>query len=203
MSKMPKNIHQIHPGFDTLKKEVLPALELYQDDILVYDKQSLQGYKGRFISAFRSTGTDIFKIDQVDFAAFCKSIDEYCSNDILFLNRNQNFLLVLEDGSSKKISIDQAKALLEEQKRKAFALAKKIEEMNFTQMAFELKWFISLNGRAWKSTLREQWQENRTSPALTRLRNRFDDPILLQFSKESSEEDIRKALVQAYVEGLR
>lgn len=182
-------------------------MQHYQNDILIYDKQNLTGYEGRFVSAFRSTGTNIFLIDSVLFAGkkgktgHRKLVEEYCENEILFLSMNQNFLLVYPDGKSKKITIEEAKKLLFEQKTKALEVVKNIEAMNFEQMAFELKWFILQNGRAWKSTLREQWQENRATPALTRVRNRFEDQFLLKFNKDSSEEEIYNTLVSAYVEG--
>ena len=205
--KNKKTKTSIHPGYQTLLNEVLPRLEMYQNDILVYDKKTLIGYEGRFISAYRSTGTNIFLLDDFTFVAnkgkkgHRTSTIQCCENEILFLSMNQNFLLVTSDGTSETITMEQAKALLLEQKTKALDVVKNIEAMNFEQMALELKWFIFQNGRAWKSTLREQWQENRATPALTRMRNRFEDQFLLRFNLESSEEESRKELVSSYVRG--
>ena len=46
-----------------VKKQALPIIEHYKDDLLKHDRKALTGYAGRFVHSTRKTGTFLSKLD--------------------------------------------------------------------------------------------------------------------------------------------
>jgi hypothetical protein len=196
---------KLNPNYKVLLSEVLPHLTMYQDDIKKYDRESLTGYEGAFISAYRTTGTHLFKLDSLADSArwtykdINESINLTHETEIVCLNMNEKFLYVSADGSYKHISKEAVVKQLEAKKQIALDVAKQIEQINLFAMATELEFYREFNGRSWKAKLIEHWNTDYCSPSLRRARNLFGESMLKSMTKVVSQEKVYELLIDAYI----
>jgi len=197
--------NQIHPGYETLLKEVLPLMGSWTEDILEYGKDLLTNYEGKFLSLRRECGEDTILLGHPRFGMgsgfeyINVSPDRTYESYEIMINRAVSLLLINSDGTYETIDKQKASELTSKLKEEAQAYIENIKKINLEGISFVLKEFISSNGRTWKSKLKTEWSENGTYPELRRLRNYFGCDFLSMINAESSQDEILKKLFEFYL----
>jgi len=194
---------KIHKGYTEELKLVLPEVKAFKEDILVHDQNMLKGYAGRFIVGYRSSGTNLYRLDLVLDACRWERRNQgnsiECSHefDVSFLSTNKSFLLFNEDGTSKKISKTEAIGLLEKRRQDARDIYKFFVDINLNLIAESLYFTVNQSKR-WKSIIRSQW-DNDSSSYLRKVRNHFHELEKLNILHDDSEDTIYGKLSVYYV----
>lgn len=209
MCKIPNLTGSLHAAYPILKKEVLPYLENFKEDITVHDKNMLKGYQGDFISLFRKTGTHLFKCDSLKDAArwtyknpleSIKLTHEGCLAMIRF---NEKFLYVKSDGTYSYINEVEVIEMMEAKHKKAIKFYNDtFVKMNFEGMANIIEFCMMQYGKRWKSNLIKNWDSDNCSPEERRLRNHFGEKFLKTIKFETKKEEILKFLIDEYTKDM-
>ena len=197
---------KIHPGHKILVKEVLPKLKNFKSDITVHDKRMLTGYQGDFISFFRESGTNLFKINSLKNAANwsdnapIKSIQLTHELIVEYIRFNKKCLYVKDDKSYSYISKEKALELVRDRRRKAIEFYNNdFIKMEFEGLANVIEHYMFLFGKRWKSKLILNWDNNNASPGERRLRNYFGEKFLKTIKFGSEKGEIKKSLIENYM----
>lgn len=87
-----------------LESVVLPVLENFKTDFTVSDKEFLKKYKGKFLYAYRNSGTNIFALDvnNFDYTKTKEQLQDRLANCLYALKgNNKNFLY--SDGTTIQV----------------------------------------------------------------------------------------------------
>lgn len=191
--------NKIHKGFKVLKNKVLPKLENFANDVLVHDKEQLKGYEGSFISAYRPTGTNLVLLDKF---LLPKNWGKHHVEELIeinhqwavaFVEMNQFYLHIDENGNDRAISLDEVKVLLEQRRERALKAFKNVQDLHIRMIAYDLFDTIKRSPKRWKSMVRAEF-ENGTNPSMRRLRNRFDTKVLNEISADATVDSIDQLL---------
>lgn len=173
--------------YKLLEKTVKPHLENFVEDLIVHDKAKLKGYKGIYIYAYRSLGTNIILLDDnlFDYSLNEETLKKSTSNMIeFFKGANINFLYF--DGEKlipKKWEEIQTiyNLFINGVMRKKVEL----EKLNINLLAIELLTLMR-NTRNWKKVISDSDLD-----VFRRMRNRFD---YMKIKKSDSLELIKEQL---------
>ncbi|PCI30881.1 MAG: hypothetical protein COB67_00055 [SAR324 cluster bacterium] len=164
--------------FNNLKERVLPHLQTYKDDLLINDQMVLKDYTGDFISSYRSSGTHLFLMNLTSTCNWSSdnlenNIQKYKDLAFDFLSLDTNYLFCTSDGEIREITLDEAKAFLENKYQEVDKTRIRMESMNLLSLANEIVFYMHDKGRTWKSKLSSEWSDS-YKPSLLKLRNHFD-----------------------------
>lgn len=164
--------------YSLLQKQVKPHLQLYQEDLTIYDKRHLKGFKGGYLHGLRESGTDLvrFRLSDYDYSQTKEQFKEQIKRDKLFLLRDSNHIFHYFNGSTlKRITREQATKKLSLFHKKVLQRYEYSHTLDIEAIAVELLQLIYTT-RKWKRALQTHYfSSNSTNNSpLRRLRNRFD-----------------------------
>lgn len=164
--------------YTQLKNQVLPSLKSFTDDLLIHDKKALSRFKGGFIHASRTSGTNLvrFRLSDYSYSKGKNSIFKQLETDRAFLLGKHNSIFWFYDGKEflKQINRAEATQWLEKFHAKVLERFYMLERLNIDSIAHELHLLMQTH-KNWKKVLIEEYF-NGTNPesSLRRLRNHFN-----------------------------
>lgn len=175
-------------AYDLLKKQVLPHLQNFKTDLIKHDRKLLNKYNGKFLYAYRDSGTNILCLETNSYN-YMKDYNWLINmlNDrfTIFKGFNKKFLLF---NGKELISLDleSLHIALENHKKEVMRKKELIDELNVKLMALDL-FYLMNNTRSWKKVIEES-----NDSSIRKLR------IHLELTKLKKTNDLEDIETQVY-----
>lgn len=176
--------------YKKLELIVLPQLKNFQDDLKVFDKNTLSSYKGRFLYGIRENGTNLIKLDEkilVKYNPTKEKLSKQLENNLHTLKYANKKFYYFNGDSIVEVNWEQLHTYFSIFVKSAYRLLENIEKLNIDELACSLVLMMK-ETKNWKAILKDS-----EYASYRRIRNNFN---FFKFKKVSSIDDARNMLLE-------